>query len=477
MATIEDPAGTRRRPLRHAVVIGGSIAGLLAARVLAGHFERVTVVERDTLSSTPEPRKGVPQGQHVHAVLVRGHRIIEHLLPGLTGELRAAGATLLNGGHDLAWHQAGGWRVRHDSDLAFLSMTRPLLETRIAARVRALANVNVLDGARLHGLQGGHQRGVTGVHVRRCGAAGPIESIAADLVVDSSGRGSATPQLLGGLGFDAPEAELLPARVAYASRLFRQPDRDHGWRALIVGGAPGRRNGLIFPVEGGHWLVTLVGFFDEPMPQDHDAFLAFARSLPVPDVHQAIRAAEPLSGIAGFRFAGSLRRSYEQLARFPAGLVVTGDAVCSFNPVYGQGMTVSAIEVELLGQMLGEVRREGGLDPDFGRRWFRRIAPVVEAAWGGVALEDLRFPELAHQRPIHLGALQWYMGRVNRATHRSARVTDQFYRVMNFLDPPRALFRPRMLAEVLLGGSPGLRARATGPDAPSRPQPSMLAPS
>jgi 2-polyprenyl-6-methoxyphenol hydroxylase-like FAD-dependent oxidoreductase len=356
-------------------------------------------------------------------------------------------------------------------------MTRPLLEARIAARVNALANVTVLDGARVHGLQGDSQGGVTGAHVRTCGATGRIESIEADLVVDATGRGSATPQLLGGLGFDAPETDLLPARVAYASCMFRQPDHDHGWRALIVGGSPARRNGLIFPVEGGRWLVTLVGFFDEPMPQDHDAFLAFARSLPVPDVHQAIRTGEALSGVASFRFAGSLRQRYEKLERFPAGLIVTGDAVCSFNPVYGQGMTVGAIEVELLGQMLGDARREGGIGPDFGRRWFRRIRPAVDAAWGGVSLEDFRFPELAQQRPIGLGALQWYMGRVNRATHRSARVTDQFYRVMNFLDRPSALFRPSVLAEVLVGGWPGVVTRAAGPDAPSGPLPPVLAPS
>jgi 2-polyprenyl-6-methoxyphenol hydroxylase-like FAD-dependent oxidoreductase len=194
--------------------------------------------------------------------------------------------------------------------------------------------------------------------------------IAADLVIDATGRGSATPRWLAELGLAAPRTERLPASVAYASRTFRRPTREQGWRALIVSDAPGKRSGLVFPIEGDRWLVTLVGFLDQPaVPRDHDAFLAFARALPVPDLHEAIRAAEPLSGITTFRFAGSQRHRYEELARFPDGLIALGDAVCSFNPVYGQGMTVGAIEAELLG-------------PDFGRRWFRGVAPAVDAAYG-----------------------------------------------------------------------------------------------
>jgi hypothetical protein len=144
--------------------------------------------------------------------------------------------------------------------------------------------------------------------------------------------------------------------------------------------------------------------------------------------------------------------------------------VCSFNPVYGQGMTVAAAEAELLGRALARARRQGGIGPDFGRRWFRDLAPLVDRAWRGVCLEDFRFPELADRRPARLRPLQWYMRRVHLATHRSARVTDQFYRVMNFVDPPIALFRPRIMAEVLRGGPAGTGARriAAAPPEPLR---------
>ena len=219
--------------------------------------------------------------------------------------------------------------------------------------------------------------------------------------------------------------------------------------------------------------MTLNGRFDEPVPRDHEAFLAFAGSLPAPDLHEALRDGEPLSEVVTYRFASSLRRRYEALDRLPQGLIALGDAVCSFNPMYGQGMTVSAVEAERLAAMLAGARRDGGLAPDFGPRWFHAIAPAIDGAWNAVSIEDLRFPELADRRPVRMRPLQWYITRVHRATHRSAAVTDQFYRVMNVLDPPTALFRPRILADVLFGGLAGSKRRARGAAGPSVPSPRL----
>lgn len=457
-------AGAGRRPLRHAVVLGGSVAGLLAARVLSDRFQHVTVIERDGLAHRPEPRKGVPQGNHLHAFLARGQKIADALLPGLSEELLAGGAIRLNAGRDLAWHCGGGWRARYDGELSFLSMSRPLLESRIAERVCARPNVTLLDGGRVLGLcrEGD---GVGGVRLARPAGSARTDVIDADLVVDAMGRGSLAAQWLAELGFAAPPAELVGARVTYATCTFRRLDDRTDWRAMIVTGKPDRRSGLLFPIEGGRWLATLPGFFDEPTPRDHDAFLAYARSLAAPGVYETIRNCEPLSAIKRHGFSGSLRRRYERLERLPEGLIALGDAVCSFNPVYGQGMTVGAIEAETLGRALAAAAAEGGLGPDFGRRWFAAIAPAIDAAWNAVTLEDLRFPELAGQCPLRLRPMQWYMERVQRATHRSAYATDLFYRVMNFLEPPTALFRLRMIAEALrpaLGGGPHPRTGRQG---------------
>ena len=440
------------RPLHHAVVAGGSIAGLLAARVLADHFEEVALIERNQVARAPKPRKGVPQGPHAHGLLVRGKAILEDLFPGLVQELCAAGAVPINPGREFGWHHAGGWRSRHDSDLILLSMSRPLLEYTIAERVRALPNVTILDGVRLAGIRSNSNGRVTGVRVRGRDRK-RAEEIAADLVTDATGRGSATPQWLSELGLATPKAELLPARVTYASCTFPRHEHWPEYRALLISGAPAKRGGALAPIEGGRWLVTLNSFFDEPTPQSHAEFLAFARSLAVPDIYEAIQVSEPLSDIVHYRFAGSLRRRYEQLQHFPDGLIVLGDAVCSFNPVYAQGMTISALEAECLANVLAGARGQGGMGSEFGQRWFKRIKPVVDTAWDAVAVEDLRFRELARQRPARLKPVQWYMDRVHRATHRSAAVTDQFYRVVNLLDPPTRLFHPHVLVSSLFGWS------------------------
>jgi 2-polyprenyl-6-methoxyphenol hydroxylase-like FAD-dependent oxidoreductase len=453
------------RPFRHALVAGGSIAGLLAARVLSDFFERVTLAERDALASGPNARKSVPQGRHVHALLARGRDILEALFPGIGEELRAEGAVLLNGTRDIAWHYDGGWRVRYDGDLPILCMSRPLLEAALARRVRALPNVTLLDGVGVDGLTADGTGAITGLCI--AGAVGELRNIAADLVVDATGRGSALPRWLAGLGYEAPREEVLEARVTYASCVFRRPESRPDWGALLVTGPCARRSGLIFPIEGDRWLATLNSRFDEPSPRDHASFLAFARSLPAPDLYEALRDAEPLSPIASYRFIGSLRRRYERLTRLPQGLIAIGDAACSFNPMFGQGMTVAAAEAERLAAALAGARRTGGLPADFGSRWFSAIEPAIDGAWNGVAIEDLRFPELADRRPVGVRPLQWYMTRVHRATHRSAAVTDQFYRVMNFLDPPAALFRRPILADVLLGGCRGSRKQARPGPGPS----------
>jgi 2-polyprenyl-6-methoxyphenol hydroxylase-like FAD-dependent oxidoreductase len=445
------------RLLRHAVVLGGSIAGLLAAGVLSERAEQVTLIERDLIPDTPQPRKGVPQSLHIHGLLAGGHLVMERLFPGLTAELRAAGALALDGGRDLAWNHEGHWRARCDGNFTFLSMSRSLVESSIARRVRALPNVTIRDGASVEGCRIDGTR-VAAVRIRSAGGAG--EEVEGDLFVDALGRGSPTLSWLASRE-PMPEPELLPARIAYASCFVRLPDRRPDWRALIVGGATARRRGLIFPVEGERWLVTLVGYFDQVMPRDHESFRAFARSLQVPDLGRALEGAEPLSPVVRYHFAGSLRRRYERVEALPDGLIALGDAVCSFNPVYGQGMSIAALEAEHLALTLDKAEGRG-LEPGFAGRWFRDLAPIVDRAWRGVSLEDLRFPELADRRPAALRPLQWYMGRLQRATCRSPRLTEQFYRVINFLDEPGALFRPGIVADVLSGGRLGGAARWTG---------------
>lgn len=434
---------------RHAVVAGASMAGLLAARVLADHFNHVTLIEKDVIAREPTPRKGVPQGRHVHLLLAGGLLVLGRLFPGLARELMYAGAIAIKGGRNVAWNHRGHWRVSDDSELVILSMTRPLLESAVASRLRSYTNIQLCEATRVIGLTGNPCNGISGVYVSPTNEGKQREEIVADLIVDATGRGSATPAWLEEVGFERPAAEEIPARVTYATAAFRRSDGWPNWRALAIGGAPTRRGGFMLPVEQNRWLVSLAGYFDDQMPQDHPEFFAFARSLPVPDLYNAIKLQEPVSDVVRHGFPGSRRQRYDRLRHVPERLIVLGDALCSFNPVYGQGITVSALEGEQLGATLAASKAVGGLGPDFSARWFARIKPIVDAAWDGVWIEDSRFPELSSGRSLRLKASQWYVGRLHRATYRDARVTDQFYRVLSFIDPPSSLFYPRVAFSAL----------------------------
>lgn len=422
------------------------MAGLLTARVLSDHFDRVTLIERDKLPSRPDARKGVPQGRHVHVLLARGLQVLECLFPSISDELRTAGALTVNAGREIAWHHAGGWRTTYDSDISLLSMSRPLLETHVAERVRALPNVTIVESERVMGITS-DQGAVTGVEVS---GARQHNAVEADLVVDATGRGSAMPKWLEELGFAAPATDEIPVPLTYSTCQFRRGGNDPDWRAMLVTGPGARRAGFAWAIEEHRWLVTLTGLFDEPAPRDHDAFLAFARSLPATDLHDELRHLEPLSDPVRYGFTGSRWRRYDRLKALPAGLIATGDAVCSFNPVFGQGMTVAALEAETLAQAVPQAASGSKLDPQFPHRWYRQIGRLIDVAWQGVCVEDLRFPELADRNPAALRPLRWYMDRVHRATHRSAAATEQFYRVIGFLDPPTALFRPHVMTAALL---------------------------
>lgn len=434
----------------HALVIGGSLAGLLAARVLSDHFRKVTLLERDHLSQDDEPRKGVPQGRHVHVVLRKGQQILDRLFPDLLPALHDAGAIEADMGDEFRWHHFGVWKQRFRSGIPILFVYRPSFEHQVARRVAALPNVEVIDECAVENLLADDQgdRRVTGVTLRRRGSES-AESLTADLVVDASGRGSQTPRWLESIGFPTPDESVIGINVGYSSRIYRRPHPLPDWQALfVVPRPPGKRAAAIFPIEGDRWLVTLAGWMADYPPVDEEGYLEFARSLAVPDVHRALQGAEPLTPIVAHKLPSNLRRHYEKLARFPESFIVLGDALCSFNPVYGQGMSVSAMDVAALEGCL----REQGRDlKGFSRRFQKRVAKVIDVPWQLATGEDLRFPEATGPRPFGTSFIQWYVGKVHEAAGRDREVAQCFYRVLHLLDKPPLLFRPDVVLRVMLG--------------------------
>lgn len=449
---------TQRLIGTHALVIGGSMAGLLAARVLSDHFERVTIVERDALHNEPEARKGQPQARHAHVLLARGSAQLNQYFPGLTDDLQAGGAVVTDIGARVRWHIAGGYRIQHPSGVRGVLASRPFLEWQVRQRVVALPNVTVLDqcsvteplatpdGSRIIGMRVVHHPGQR------------IEEIGADLVIDAAGRGSHTPRWLQALGYERPPEQTIKNGVSYATRTYRRrADDAPGADVVIVGGEPphGKRSALAAMIEGDRWLVGMNGVAGEQPPTTDAAFVEWASSLVAPDVYNLINKLEPLSPIVTHKFPKSIRRRYEKMDRFPQGYLVLGDAMCSFNPVYGQGMTSAALQAAALDEALAH----HGTAPELAKRFFAQAARIVDVPWQQAAGADFAYPETEGERSRVGALIGAYMWRVQRATHHDAVVYSAFLRVMNMLAPPTTLFAPRIVVRVL---ADSLRKRKGG---------------
>ncbi|MEU6964835.1 NAD(P)/FAD-dependent oxidoreductase [Streptomyces chrestomyceticus] len=457
---------------RHAVVIGGGLAGMLAAAALLGHVDAVTVVERDRYPQGHAFRKGVPQARHLHVFLSGGLRALEELLPGTGQAFTDAGAHILYLPSDLVTRTAVGWQHRFDERRhGCLSVTRPVIDGVVRDRVlRAAAGsatrLDVLEATEAVGLTGDAGR-VTGVRVRtrpgvgRAGGAGPAERVVpAALVVDASGRGSKAPQWFTELGRRAPREESVDAGIAYATRMFRPtgpagaPDvavNILGWR-----GSP--RGAVYVPVEDGTWLLTAAGVRGHHPPTDDQGFADFTATVGDPYIHGLLPYVEPVSPVYGFRDTANRRRHYERTGAVPEGFVVVGDANCTFNPIYAQGMSVAALGALALRRTLDSGE---GLRPGLAQVAQRAVARATEAAWMTAVGADRPFASAATARPGPAERLtSWY---VRRLTLRA--VTDPVLGatvrdVFCLTAPPSRLMSPRtVLRTVLLPCRPG-------PDAP-----------
>lgn len=421
---------------QHAAVLGSGMAGLAAAGVLARRFARVTVYERD---SAPEsgPRKGVPQGAHAHILLKSGEMALESIFPGLTSELDSRGSVPIDFGTDMRWFHHGAWKAKYAGGLVIRMQSRPFLESLVRERLASSGNVTFRYGTPVQGI--GIEGGRAGAVLLQEGA----ES--ADVIVDATGRGSALPRLLAD-EFGVPPEVRLPVDLQYASRVYRARPGREGWRALLVYHAPpsGRRIGLIFPIEGDRWVVTLGGYLGDHPPPDEAAWMEFARSLDQPTLYEAIRDAEPLSEIRTFRFPYARWTRYDKLRRFPAGLLPIGDSVCSFDPVFGQGMSVAAQGARTLAAHLDR-------DPAASRplSYLRALARVVFVPWLLLSSEDLRYPSLESDRPFWMPWLQRYTRRVFALSGANAPDYDRLLRVLHLVKGPELLFHPATMLGAL----------------------------
>jgi 2-polyprenyl-6-methoxyphenol hydroxylase-like FAD-dependent oxidoreductase len=426
----------------NAVVIGASMAGLSAARVLSDHFESVTLVDRDALPADNTPRRGVPQGAHGHILLVSGLRQLAALFPGFEDELVNAGGTRFDPGLGLRSFRFGRLFTPAPTGLDLVAMSRPQLEMLVRERVVKLPGVTLREQVAVSALQGADGR-VTGV-VLDTG-----DTLAADLVVDCSGRGSRSDRWLADLGLPAPEQVEIKVGVAYVTRTYRRRPGDlPGWQAIFtLPTAPRERMaGLVLPLEGDRWLVGLGGWHIETPPGDVESFEATARALPDQAVAELMARAEPLTDPVAHRFPSSRRRLFERLDRLPAGFVALGDAICSFNPIYGQGMTCAAKEAAALGDTLSRHRTP---DAGMARDYYRAAAEIIATPWQFAVGGDFNYPQTVGPRPRGIKLRNWYARRIGLASLVSPDVNARFQSVQQLVTPPAELLRPGFAARVL----------------------------
>ena len=434
---------------KDAIVIGAGMGGLAAAKSVAPHFERVIVLDRDRLPDAPAPRIGTPQARHAHALLDGGRKALEQLFPGFSEDLASAGAVRMRAGLDV-FMERPGYDPMPIRDLGFdiFSMSRPLLESLCRRRLREARNVEIRSRTRVtHIVAAPDRNGVAAVQVDDGSAP---ERLAADLVIDASGRAGPTLGFFDAVGLPRPAETEIGIDIGYATAIFDIPDPAPPWKGVNhLPSAPKTfRGGLILPIEDHKWIVSIGGRHGDSPPDDLHGFLAFTATFRTPTIHNAIARAKLVGDIARYNLPASVRRHFERLERAPRGLIPLGDSVCRFNPVFGQGMSVAAQEAVVLANLLES--RRGRADPLDGlaEQYFAAVQESLASPWS-TALTDFVHPETRGERPPDFeNRLRYGVALVHLAA-RDPEVHKLLAEVQGLTKPADALREPELAGRVM----------------------------
>lgn len=453
---------------RRAVILGGSIAGLFAARAAADAYDEVVIVDRDVIRDVDGIRRGCPQGKHINGLLAAGQQAMERLYPGITEEIFADGVPTGDLAGNVRWYFKGRRIVQQVAGLTCVAATRPKLEYHVRRRTLDTPNVSVQEQVDILGLvtADGHGR-VTGVLLQRAGE-DPF-ALPADLVIDATGRGSRTPAWLREWGYGEVPETSKRIGLTYVTQHYRMRKDHHGPDLSInpVANPDVPRGAIFTKTDGDRIELTTYGLLGDAPPTDQEGLYAWLATLGTRDIYHAVQDADPLDEPVAFRFPHTMRRHYEKMDRLPHGLLVTGDAMTCFNPVYAQGMSVAAMGALVIGDHL-----HTGADPD-PVLYFRDLARrVIDQPWEMTNTVDLGFDGVEGERTPAVRAQQLFLSLVQDAATVDGAVTAAYMRTAGLVDPPTALSTPRMLARILLGAA---RARllpsggaGTTPSTPAR---------
>jgi len=421
---------------------------LMTAKVLSSYYAQVTIIEKDTVHRYPESRKGQSHTKHLHGLLPCALNILNNYFPGLSQEINNNGGVLNDFGTSMRWFTHGGFKKNVFLDIQGVSLSRPLLEHLVRERVLSLPNVTLLDNTTTKALlSSGDKQKVTGVFIEDKQDM-QVTELDADLIVDCMGRGSRTPQWLKELGYPEVSINEVKINVTYTTRLYKRDPGDargRWWIACTPEAPKERRNGAVFPIEGNKWIVSVGGWHGEMAPTDEQGFLEFLKTLPNHNIYDIASTCEPLSEIIQYKYPVSVRRNYEKMHHFPLGFLVLGDAVSSFNPIYGQGISSICLQVVELDKMMNENIAEDKLSKIF----FKRTLKIRNKLWQMSTGEDFRFPETTGTRTFGIGLANKYVSLVHKATISDEVVCKAFLKVMGLIDSPSKLLHPKIIWRVL----------------------------
>ncbi|MBV9822924.1 MAG: FAD-binding monooxygenase [Actinobacteria bacterium] len=425
-----------------AVVLGGSIVGTLAARVLSESYREVVVVDRDQIMDVYDVRKGAPHAAHAHAFHSRGYDNVMELFPDLPADLDAHGIPRPDLGH-MRWYFNARLLRQTDTGLMSIGAQRPVIEGILRSKVAALPNVSYHEKTEVLGLLASGDR-ISGVRLSPVGASGQESEVAADLVVDTTGRGSRTPVWLEQLGYERPPETRMRIGLTYTTRLFHhRPGMLEDTQSVNPVASPDHPRGAFFGrVAPDTCILSLTGILGDKAPTDSEGFLDYVKSLPVAEIYEVVHDAEPKTDAVAFGFPASVRHHYEKLDRFPDRLVVLGDALCSFNPVYGQGMMVATIEVMALRRHLS-----AGSAPD-SVALRQELAEIVDAPWAISTNGDLDFPGIEGERTPEVLMGNEFVGKLTVAATKDPVLTKAFLQVAGLKLSPEALMDPDIIERV-----------------------------
>ncbi|MDM5188816.1 glutamate synthase [Bacillus sp. DX4.1] len=432
-----------------AIVIGGSIAGKLAAKALSQSFQEVIILEAGEEWSEKSPRKRVPQSHHPHVLLKGGAEAIEKLFPNITVQLIEDGGIVNNFTGDLRWHHFGLWKQSFAGELKMVQQSRPMLEWHLQRRINQSSNIITKYETMADQLLINQQHNkISGVKVR-CLKTGIEEELHADVVVDTSGFGSKNIDWLQTYGIKVKE-EKIWIQLFYATRLFclKQKERLDWCNLLISPSFPENPYGaFIQTIEDNRYFVTFSGYANERAPQTDEEFLAFAHKLPIPDVLHFLEQAESITDIKVHKIPYQVRRRFDLVRNIPEGFLVIGDAHCRFDPVFGQGISVAAMEAAELQKCL---QQGSSLEKGFTRKFYKRISKIIATPWEMVTTESFRHPMIKGDKAFMQLFQQWYTKKIYQLSASNSEIYTRLVRVMNLIRTPLHLFHPKVLLAIFM---------------------------